>query len=372
VDAENETRVSKGLLKKSSQILQQRHALGSLSGNNGRVEEQHAFKKPTLLPPTLQRQPLAPLKSSEVGELQKDDPGLEDMEVNNMADAFSDQLSIEDIDQDDFENPQLCADYVKDIYRYLRHLEQKYHVDPMYMKNQPEINERMRLILIDWLIQVHLKFSLFQETLYLTISIIDRYLEVVKVKKHDLQLVGVTAMLIASKYEEMYAPEVKDFVYITDNTYSAEQIRVMERDMMYKLEYVFGNPLPLHFLRRNSKAAEVTPEMHTMAKFLMELCLPDYAMLHFLPSQQAAASLWLTMKLHEVGSWDAKMAHYSTYSEVDLKPCVKRIAELVMKMGTAKQQAVRSKYCSSKFMRVAKDPMLKSKIISNLASDMWH
>ena len=76
-------------------------------------------------------------------------------------------------------------------------------------------------------------------------------------KKHDLQLVGVTAMLIASKYEEMYAPEVKDFVYITDNTYSAEQIRVMERDMMYKLEYVFGNPLPLHFLRRNSKAAEV-------------------------------------------------------------------------------------------------------------------
>ena len=100
------------------------------------------------------------------------------MEVNNMADAFSDQLSIEDIDQDDFENPQLCADYVKDIYRYLRHLEQKYHVDPMYMKNQPEINERMRLILIDWLIQVHLKFSLFQETLYLTISIIDRYLEV--------------------------------------------------------------------------------------------------------------------------------------------------------------------------------------------------
>ena len=77
------------------------------------------------------------------------------------------------------------------------------------------------------------------------------------VKKCDLQLVGVTAMLIASKYEEMYAPEVRDFVYITDNTYSSEKIRKMEIEMLRELNYMFGNPLCLHFLRRNSKAGEV-------------------------------------------------------------------------------------------------------------------
>ena len=80
--------------------------------------------------------------------------------------------------------------------------------------------------------------------------------------KTELQLVGVTAMLIASKYEEMYAPEVKDFVYITDNTYSAEQIRAMESKMLQVLDYMVGNPLPLHFLRRNSKAGEVNLCMH--------------------------------------------------------------------------------------------------------------
>ena len=144
------------------------------------------------------------------------------------------------------------------------------------MKNQPEINEKMRAILIDWLIQVHLRFGLLAETLYLTVTIIDRYLsvrtfavreaflfnplllQVHTVKKSDLQLVGVTAMLIASKYEEMYAPEVRDFVYITDNTYSSERIRKMEIEMLRELDYMFGNPLCLHFLRRNSKAGEVS------------------------------------------------------------------------------------------------------------------
>lgn len=112
------------------------------------------------------------------GAEQRHDEAEEAMDVNSMADAFQDQLCFDDIDQDDYDNPQLCAEYVKDIYRYLLQMEKKFHVDASFLKNQPEVNERMRCILIDWLIQVHLKFSLFQETLYLTVSIIDRYLAV--------------------------------------------------------------------------------------------------------------------------------------------------------------------------------------------------
>ena len=73
---------------------------------------------------------------------------------------------------------------------------------------------------MDWIIEVHLKFKLLPETLFITVSLIDRFLERVQIKRHNLQLVGVTAMLIASKYEEIYAPEVNDFVYITDNAYT--------------------------------------------------------------------------------------------------------------------------------------------------------
>lgn len=84
------------------------------------------------------------------------------------------------------------------------------------------------------------------------------------VPKTKLQLVGVTAMLLASKYEEMYAPEVRDFVYITDETYSSEEILKMERMMLKELDYSFGNPLCLHFLRRYSRAGEVSTGHESM------------------------------------------------------------------------------------------------------------
>jgi cyclin B len=106
----------------------------------------------------------------------------------------------------------------------MRNTELDYIAQPGYMKNQPDINEKMRAILIDWLVEVHLKFKLYPETLYLTINLIDRYLEKEVVHRQHLQLVGVTSMLIASKYEEIYAPEVRDFVYITDKAYTKEEI----------------------------------------------------------------------------------------------------------------------------------------------------
>ena len=84
------------------------------------------------------------------------------------------------------------------------------------------------------------------------------YLQEEPVKRSELQLVGVTAMLLASKYEEMYAPEIGDFVYITDHAYDKAAIRKTESKMFKALDYKLGDPLCLHFLRRDSKAAQVT------------------------------------------------------------------------------------------------------------------
>jgi len=76
------------------------------------------------------------------------------------------------------ENDRLVSEYVNDIYAYLRQLETQYPVRPQHLVNQTEINGRMRGILIDWIVQVHKTYCLQQETLYLTVAIIDRYLQV--------------------------------------------------------------------------------------------------------------------------------------------------------------------------------------------------
>lgn len=148
-----------------------------------------------------------------------------------------------------------------------------FKVDADYMKKKTDITERMRGILVDWLVQVHLKFKLLQETLYLTVAILDRFLATSDIKRSNLQLVGVTSMLIASKFEEIYAPEVNDFVYITDNAYTYEQILEMEIKILNTLEFNLNHPLPLHFLRRNSKAGSADGKVHTLGKYLTELCL---------------------------------------------------------------------------------------------------
>lgn len=65
-------------------------------------------------------------------------------------------------------------------------------------------------------------------------------------------------MFIASKYEEMYCPEIGDFAFMTDKAYTKEEIRKMEVTILKKLDFCISYPLPLHFLRRNSKAGNVS------------------------------------------------------------------------------------------------------------------
>jgi cyclin B len=95
----------------------------------------------------------------------------------------------------------------------------------------------MRAILVDWLVDVHAKFKLLPETLFLTVNLIDRYLSVKQITRARLQLVGVAALLITTKYEEIYPPNLKDFVYITDNAYTKEEILEMECDILCVLDF---------------------------------------------------------------------------------------------------------------------------------------
>uniref|UniRef100_H3CGN8 G2/mitotic-specific cyclin-B2 n=1 Tax=Tetraodon nigroviridis TaxID=99883 RepID=H3CGN8_TETNG len=293
-------------------------------------------------------------------------------EEEELCQAFSEALlTVQDVDEDDEDQPQLCSQYVKDIYNYLRELEVQQAVRPNYMQGY-EITDRMRAVLIDWLVQVHSRFQLLQETLYLTVAILDRFLQVQPVSRRKLQLVGVTAMLVACKYEEMYAPEVGDFAYITDNAFTKSQILEMEQVVLRSLHFQLGRPLSLHFLRRASKVANSDVERHTLAKYLMELTLLDYHMVHYRPSEIAAAALYLSQLLLEALPWSPTQQHYSTYDEAHLKPIVQHMAKNVVLVteGRSKFMAVRNKYSSSKLLKISLIPQLKGAVLRNMAAPL--
>uniref|UniRef100_A0A3B3UD91 Cyclin B1 n=1 Tax=Poecilia latipinna TaxID=48699 RepID=A0A3B3UD91_9TELE len=292
-------------------------------------------------------------------------------EPTDLCQAFSDVIldtAIRDVDADDYDNPMLCSEYVKDIYKYLRQLEVEQNVKPNYLQGQ-EVTSNMRAILIDWLVQVNLKFRLLQETMYMTVGIIDRFLQDHPVPKKQLQLVGVTAMFLASKYEEMYPPEISDFAYVTDRAYTTAQIRDMEMTILRVLKFQLGRPLPLQFLRRASKIYEVTAEQHTLAKYLLELTMVDYEMIHFPPSMVASAALALALKILDAGEWDVTLQHYMNYTADSLLPVMAHIAKNVVKVtdGLTKHMAVKGKYSTSKQMRIANIPQLKSAVVKDLA-----
>ncbi|NXT61960.1 CCNB2 protein, partial [Chaetops frenatus] len=295
------------------------------------------------------------------------------MQEEDLCQAFSDVLlnNVEDIDVGDWENPQLCSDYVKDIYLYLRELELQQSVRPQYLDGRTT-NGRMRAILVDWLVQVHSRFQLLQETLYMCVAIMDRFLQSNPVPRKKLQLVGVTALLLASKYEEILSPDIADFVYITDNAYTSNEIREMEMIILKELNFDLGRPLPIHFLRRASKAGEADAKQHTLAKYLMELTLIDYDMVHHRPSEIAAAALCLSQKILGHDKWGTKQQYYTGYAEDSLVTTMKHMAKNVVKVNEklTKYTAVKNKYASSKLLTISTIPQLNSQIVKDLAASL--
>jgi hypothetical protein len=213
----------------------------------------------------------------------------------------------------------------------------------------------MRRILVDWLVEVHIRFQLQQETLYMTFHLIDRFLSLQHITRSKLQLAGITAMLVASKYEEMYPPEVRDFVWIADNAYTQQQIIAMEGLLLKTLDYNLGCPLPLHFLRRYSKATAADQETHHLSKYLMELSISAYDMCGFKSSEIATSAIYLAHRIMSPSTeaWSKNLEYYSEYAFSDIEGCVEQMTGVLAKSVTIKQQAVRRKYASSKLLKIS-------------------
>jgi len=259
---------------------------------------------------------------------------------------------VDDIDAVDADNPLACVEYVENQYAHYREKECRPGYDPSYMSKQPYINVRMRAILVDWLVEVHYKFKCCPETLYLTVNLIDRFLDRKQVPRPKLQLVGVTAFLIACKYEEIYPPEVKELVYMTDGAYTRKQIIDMEAFMLATLKFQVTVCTTHCFLVRFLKAGHADNKMYFLASYISERTLQEVDVLCFLPSMVAAAAVYLARRNCGLRPWSPTLTHYTKYTEEALLPCL-RVLSPWLNSRSQSLQAIRKKYGAAKFMMVS-------------------
>lgn len=222
-----------------------------------------------------------------------------------------------------------------------------------YMKGQKDITEHMRAILVDWLVDVHYKYGFVPETLFLTINLMDRYLSKVVISRTFFQLVGITSLFIASKYEEVYVPDIKDFAKVTENAFSVKQILEMEGDILSTLQFDLTYTSPYIFLERYGKLCNFDEKSKYIAEYLLELSLLHYKMVKYPPSLLASSAIYVTLKINKTWlEWPQEMICKNKID--DLLECSNDLLKFWINSGKFNLNAVKRKFSRSDFHEVSK------------------
>ncbi|KAL6867332.1 hypothetical protein ACP4OV_015356 [Aristida adscensionis] len=275
-------------------------------------------------------------------------------QADDAAARAADVARLLDPSQPDAGGAQAAVEsYIGDIDQYLRSLE----VEPLrrpdvdnFWRIQKDINHKMRAILVDWLVMVAEEFKLQAETLYLAVSYVDRVLTKDVISRNKLQLLGVTALLVAAKYEENESSKMKVNIYcdITDSTYTKQQVVKMEADLLKSLNFELGGPTVRMFLRRFIACCGGN-------YYLAESSLLDYECVRYLPSVVAAACLFVArFSINpKTRPWNMTLQRNTGYKVSDLREAIVAIHELQLSIRCPDQKATRDKYKEHTFGCVA-------------------
>ena len=260
------------------------------------------------------------------------------------------------------DNIQIPTEYIDTIYYNLL-IEENEGITPKpeynYMKKQTEINEQMRSILVDWIIDIHCKFGFTDETLFMTILSIDRYLSVRKISRSKLQLLGVAALMISCKHEEIDLPKADDFIYITDNAYTRNEIFKMENDILHLFKFCLLYPSPIKFYEMLSINFKFSKKQFFMGKYLMESFLIDIKNIKYKSSIISCACTYIVMKFFKMNnyhdSYDKKwyLIDETNNIEHSVKECAKDICLFVDNIHKSNYLSTQKKYSKPEYEKVA-------------------
>lgn len=213
------------------------------------------------------------------------------------------------------------------------------------------ITMSMRSILVDWLIEVAEEYKLMPETLFLSVAYTDRCLVRMPIERRELQLVGVTCLFIAAKYEEIYAPEIEELCYITDNSYERNQIIRKEREILKHLDFSLTIPTTNTFTSMFLTWSAAGNKCVNLASLLSELTLLNGEFLEF-PSFINAAAVVFLANFYTQSEADALYGTCDSDISVLLK-CIGTLHDKFKKYSLSGLSSIRDKYSDARYYHVS-------------------
>ena len=251
------------------------------------------------------------------------------------------------------------SEYFDEIYTNLL-LEEKQSykkIDKDYMNKQYDINDKMRAILVDWLIEVHFRFHFKRKTLFQTIHIIDLYLSKKIVQKIKLQLLGIASLLISCKANEIFYPQVEEYVNITNNAYTKKELLNMEMNILKTLNFEILIPSSEEFFNIISKVFNFNIIQHYLGEYFLDSALVDYQILQYKPSAIALACTYIVMKFYGINGYkdlySPRMTMEDNFPQKTIKECAKTLCFLVKNLSNSTLKAAKEKYSLERFGNVA-------------------
>lgn len=279
-------------------------------------------------------------------------PSLTLQQENQTPEAEED---LEDFDLENIDDIYHVPHYAKDIFRHYKNRETQFSVADYLGRGETTVTRTMRAILVDWMVEIQENFELNHETLYMAVKLTDLYLDRVPVSKENLQLVGSTALFVASKFDERCPPCCDDFLYICDDAYSKEELFQCERDMLNTLQFDIGMPLSYRYLRRYAKVSKVTMDVLTLGRYILETSLMHYEFVTETESRMASASFLLALRMKKAGDWTPLLEKQSGWGLKDVEQVMWRLNAVLTGPAPAKNvKTILTKYSHEVFFEVAK------------------
>jgi cyclin B len=280
----------------------------------------------------------------------------------NVIQEINDMQISQDKENEEKRDVQSVNEYKDEILNNLIEEEKKikYEINPNYFQYQTEINQDMRSILIDWLIDVHNKLSFKEETIYIAIYIMDSYLSKKFIQRKRFQLLGITSLILASKLNEIYIRRISDYVFITDKAYTVDEIKYMEEDISKTLNFKFLVPSSLSFYEIISEKIGIheDSDKFRFGEFLIQSFLIDFRSLYYSYSTISCACCYIIMKFNKMKNYQISYnnQYYSIkYNNMNenrsniVKDCAKNICAVITEMFNSKLQSTIKKYSKCKF-----------------------